>query len=160
MIMDGKIMMHAKIKSFILISVLFALMPCLQAQAQQKGRALPGVAGLQGKWYLQAVMASDTAAGRTPEIVFDVTHNWFSGNTGCNVMRGNVHVTDSTISFDGQVVTTKRLCVGYNEPAFLKNLLRCNSYKIQNGVLVLMVDGTEISRWTRKITKPEKTFSA
>ena len=152
--------MHTKVKSFILIATGFALLFSLAAQAQRKGNALPGKAGLAGKWYLQAVLASDTATGRNPEINFDVRHGHFSGNTGCNSMRGSFRVTDSTISFSEQVITTKMMCVGYNEDAFLKNLIRCDGYKIQNGVLILMVEGTEISRWSRKIIKPEKTLKA
>jgi heat shock protein HslJ len=153
-----KIEMHTKVKSFILIVALFAALPSLQAQTPEKGKALSGLAGLQGKWYLQAVMDSDTATGKNPEINFDVTRKQFSGNTGCNTMRGNFQATDSTIAFSEQMVTTKMLCVGYNEPAFLKNLIRSNSYRIQNGKLVLMVEGTEISRWTRNVSKPKKTL--
>jgi heat shock protein HslJ len=51
-------------------------------------------------------------------------------------------------------------CVGYNEEAFLKNLVRINGYKIQDGMLVLMVDGTEVSRWTRKKVIPAKILRA
>lgn len=150
--------MHTKVKSFILIAALFACLPSLQAQIPHKGQSSAGTAALQGKWYLQAVMASDTATGKVPEIIFDVDPGHFSGNTGCNSMRGNVRVTDSTITFDGQIVTTKMRCVGYNESAFLKNLVRSNGYKIQNGMLILTIDGTEISRWSREIIKPKKSF--
>jgi hypothetical protein len=57
------------------------------------------------------------------------------------------------------MITTKMMCVGYNEGAFLKNLIHTNTFKIQNGLLILLVDGTEISRWSRKITKPKKSFN-
>ena len=149
-------MMHTKVKSFILIALGFALLVSLQASAQQKGNALPGKAGLQGKWYLEPVLASDTAAGRVPVIIFDLAHGHFSGNTGCNSMRGSFRVSDSTITFDERVITTKMMCVGYNEDAFLKNLIRSDGYKIQNGKLILTVEGGEISRWTRQVAKPKK----
>jgi hypothetical protein len=144
--------MLAKVKAFVLLALMLVL-PCILCAQPQKGNARSGPAGLEGKWYLQAVLISDTAAGMVPEIIFDVRRGHFSGNTGCNAMRGNFRATDTSIAFDERVVTTKRMCVGYNEGAFLKNLVRCNSYKIQNGLLVLMVDGTEISRWGRKPAK-------
>lgn len=100
--------MHTKVKSFILIAALFALLSSLWAQTPHKGQFSTGTAALQGKWYLQAVLASDTAAG--------------------------------------------------NESAFLKNLVRSNGYKIQNGIRMLTVDGTELSRWSREIIKPKKSF--
>ncbi len=143
-----------------LIAALFGLLPSVQGQSLQKGRASTNAASLQGKWYLQAVLPSDTSAGRVPEINFDVHQNHFSGNTGCNAMRGNVHITDSTIAFDEQVVTTKMLCTGYNEQAFLKNLIRTDGYKIRNGMLILTVGGTGVSRWSRQIIKPKKTLKA
>jgi len=149
-------MTNTKIKSFILISLGFALLLSLRVSAQQKGNALPGKAGLGGKWYLEPVLPSDTAAGRVPFIIFDVAHGHFSGNTGCNSMRGGFKATDSSIVFDEQVISTKMMCVGYNEDAFLKNLIRCDGYKIQNGRLILTVEGGEISRWTRNLTKPKK----
>jgi heat shock protein HslJ len=156
--MDGKILMHTKVKSFILIAALFSLLTSLNGQSPQKGRASTNAVSLQGKWYLQAVLPSDTSAGRVPEIIFDINQNDFSGNTGCNTMRGKVRITDSSIVFDDQIETTKMHCVGYNEEAFLKNLVRCDGYKIRNGMLILMVSGNESSRWSRQIIKPKKTL--
>ncbi len=152
--------MHTKVKSFILIAALFSLLTSLNGQSPEKGRASTNAVSLRGKWYLQAVLPSDTSAGRLPEIIFDINQDVFSGNTGCNTMSGKVHITDSSIVFDDQVVTTKMLCVGYNEQAFLKNLIRCDGYKIRNGMLILMVSGNEVSRWTRQIIKPKKTLKA
>ncbi|HEY4155691.1 MAG TPA: META domain-containing protein [Puia sp.] len=157
--MVGKLMMHTKVKSFILIAGLFALLASLNAQTPHKGNAPSGKAGLEGKWYLQAVLPSDTAAGKLPEIVFNTREGRFSGNTGCNSMQGSFQATDSSIRFNEPMITTKMMCVGYNEGAFLKNLIHTNTFKIQNGLLILLVDGTEISRWSRKITKPKKSFN-
>jgi heat shock protein HslJ len=68
-------------------------------------------------------------------------------------MRGTFKKTDSSLLFSPQIITTKMACIGYNEPAFLKNLLRTNRYKIEKGVLILLYDATELSRWTRKGAK-------
>jgi heat shock protein HslJ len=154
MIMDGEITMRTKVKSFILIAGLIGLLPSLRAQSSGKG--VTGRAAVEGKWYLKPVLSSDTTTGKVPEISFDISGGHFTGNTGCNNMRGDVRVTDSTMAFSEQIVTTRMSCVGYNEAAFLKNLIRINGYKIQDGMLVLMVDGTEVSRWTRKKIIPAK----
>jgi hypothetical protein len=44
-------------------------------------------------------------------------------------------------------------CTGYDEAAFIKSLLSTNGYKFDKGMLVLMFDATELSRWTRKPQK-------
>jgi heat shock protein HslJ len=66
-------------------------------------------------------------------------------------MSGTFDYTDSTLQFNQRIITTKMACIGYNEKAFLENLLRTNSYQLQSGLLILMFDQTELSRWTRKV---------
>lgn len=105
---------------------------------------------LNGEWFLQPVLASDTAAGRFPSIKFDVTRGTFTGNTGCNKMSGAFKRTDSTLTIDNQIKVAEKVCTGYNEAAFLKNLLNTNRCKREGAVLILMFDQTELSRWTRK----------
>jgi hypothetical protein len=78
MIMDGKITMGTKVKSFILIAGLIALLPSLLAQGQGKG--VTGRSAVEGKWYLKPVLGSDTTTGKVPEIVFDVNGGHFTGN--------------------------------------------------------------------------------
>ncbi|PWT74866.1 MAG: hypothetical protein C5B59_10110 [Bacteroidetes bacterium] len=112
---------------------------------------------LAGTWYLQPVLPSDMASGSVASINFDLSRNSFTGSTGCNVMRGQFKRSGKGLMFNDQVVTTRMSCPGYNEANFLRNLLRTNSYRIEKGILILMVDNTELSRWTRKVTKPKKT---
>jgi heat shock protein HslJ len=106
---------------------------------------------LGGLWFLQPVLASDTATGKIPRLEFNLATKKFTGNTGCNNMSGAFDFTDSTLQFNQRIVTTKMACVGYNEKEFLESLLRTNNYKLQNGILILMFDQTELSRWTRKV---------
>jgi heat shock protein HslJ len=106
---------------------------------------------LGGLWFLQPVLASDTATGKIPRLEFNLATKRFTGNTGCNNMSGEFDFTDTTLQFNQRIITTKMACVGYNERAFLESLLRTNSYKLQNGILILMFDQTELSRWTRKV---------
>jgi heat shock protein HslJ len=109
---------------------------------------------LDGKWFLQPVLPSDTATGKVPYIGFDVKKNRFSGNTGCNNMSGRFTLSGKTLRFDSNMITTKMVCTGYNEAAFIKSLLHTNGYKFDNGVLVLLFDGTELSRWSRSLPRP------
>lgn len=105
---------------------------------------------LNGEWFLQPVLASDTATGQFPSLKFQLSTNRFSGNTGCNTMSGSVKHTDSTLSFNENIRVTKKACTGYNEQAFLQNLLMTNRYVFEDSVLILQFNQTELSRWTRK----------
>ena len=114
-------------------------------------KAIKDTTKLGGMWFLQPVLASDTATGKIPRIVLNLSSREFSGNTGCNDMKGTFVFTDSSITFNQNIITTKMICTGYNEKAFLQSLLRTNRYHLENGMLILMLDGTELSRWTRKV---------
>jgi len=110
---------------------------------------------LEGKWFLLPVLSSDTATGRIPTLVFDTKRLRFTGNTGCNSMNGRFSWSGNNLHIDSNIVTTKMACTGYNEKAFIKNLLRANGYKFEDGVLVLLAEGgTELSRWVRTLAKP------
>jgi heat shock protein HslJ len=121
--------------------------PTAQAPAPEKDTTKLG-----GQWFLQPVLPSDTATGKIPRLVLDLSTKRFTGNTGCNNMSGQFDFTDSTLQFNQRIITTRMACVGYNEKEFLETLLRTNSYKLQSGILILMFDQTELSRWTRKVT--------
>jgi heat shock protein HslJ len=161
--------MSAKLKSFVLTTLLFAFVSLASAQQAQNDSAKsitpaaakkPGIAALKGKWFLLPALDSDTATGRVPDISLDILKGTFTGNTGCNRMSGTFLATDSTLSFSDKMVTTRMYCAGYNESAFLQNLLRVDSYKFKKGWLVFMVEGIEVFRWTRKQAVPKKTGKA
>ncbi len=105
---------------------------------------------LNGEWFLQPVLASDTAAGKFPSIKFNVAKGTFTGHTGCNRMNGTFKRTDTSLTINEHIDLTKMVCPGFNEAAFLKTLLNTNRYKKEGDVLVLMFDQTQLSRWTRK----------
>jgi heat shock protein HslJ len=118
----------------------------------------PDTTTLAGSWFLQPVLPSDTGAGKTPSLQLDVVKSRFSGNTGCNTMRGQFWFSksDSSLSFSDKIITTKMACQGYNEAAFIKSLQHANHYRLRNGVLSLQADNTELSRWMRKPSVPAK----
>lgn len=115
---------------------------------------------LEGQWFLQAVLSSDTAAGRIPSIIFKLSDKTFTGNTGCNRMSGRFQLTDSSLTIDERMITTKMACTGYNEDAFIKSLLRTNHYRFEDGLLVLMIGTEQLSRWTRKPDRSMKVKRA
>lgn len=124
---------------------------------------VPDSTVLSGPWYLQPVLASDTASGKRATLQLDLKKSRFTGNTGCNNMNGKFwySATDSSISFSEKLITTRMACPGYNEKAFLKSLLLTTHYKLKNGVLTLLAeDNTELSRWERKPSTPANTGKA
>ncbi|WP_153798206.1 META domain-containing protein [Foetidibacter luteolus] len=129
--------------------------------AVKAGLPIPGdtvqhkdTATLDGRWVLQPVLASDTAAGHNPEIIFDLSKSSFAGNTGCNRMSGTFVQKADSLKFNEQVITTRMACQGYNEKAFLDNLFIVNRYRIENGVLMFMNNETVVSKWVRNLKTP------
>lgn len=108
---------------------------------------------LDGTWYLVAALPSDTAAGKVPTIIFNSGAKNFTGNTGCNNMRGSFTSSDSTIQISEQIISTKMACPGYNEDGFLKSLPKANNFRFENNMLILLMDATEVSRWSREPVK-------
>jgi len=114
---------------------------------------VPDSTVLDGLWYLQPVLASDTASGKRATLQFDLKKARFAGNTGCNNMSGKFwySANDSSLTISEKLITTKMACPGYNEKAFLKSLLLTTHYHLRNGILTLLAeDNTELSRWERK----------
>lgn len=123
----------------------------------------PDSTTLTGGWYLQAVLPSDTAAGKIPFLQLDVAKSRFSGNTGCNSMHGEFwsSKTDSSISFSDKIVLTRMACPGYSEAAFMKSLQKTTHYRLEQGVLTLLAeDNSELSRWMRKPNAQPKALKA
>ncbi len=153
--------MDTKLKSFILSALLFGSLSVVQAQVNtdsvSASKKLTGRKDLDGRWFLVPVLESDTSTGRIPEIQFDLGNSGFSGNTGCNRMSGSFLATDSSLHFSDKMMMTKMFCSGYNETAFVRNLLRTDGYKFSKKMLILTVQGVEVSRWNRKIVHVQKT---
>lgn len=106
---------------------------------------------LAGEWHLQPVLASDTASGRIPSLNFDLKAKRVKGNTGCNSFSGTFVADKQSLHFNKDIISTKMACPGYNEKAFIKNLIKTNRYLIRDGVLQLMYNSTILSKWTRTV---------
>ena len=126
-------------------------------------KAAPDTTTLGGGWYLQPVLPADTASGKTPTLQLDLAKSRFTGNTGCNTMRGQFWSgkTDSSLSFSDKIILTRMACTGYNEAAFLKSLKNVTHYRLSNGMLILVSDqNTELSHWARKPANGPKALKA
>lgn len=153
--------MLTKLKSFLLTILLFGLLSGLKAQVDSNSVNEPRKSlifgKLNGKWGFIPASESDTAGGHFPEIQFNAKESKFTGNTGCNRMSGTYFIADSTtIHFSEKMITTRMFCAGYNESAFLQNLLRVDGFKFRKGMLILTIGTVEISRWNRKTTATKK----
>ena len=107
---------------------------------------------LGGTWYLEPVPPSDTSVALAPRINLMPEVGRFNGFTGCNPMRGKFYFSkqDSSLSFGDRIIVGRKLCKGYNESGFLTGLKRTGRYRLDNGVLILMMDNrTELSRWRK-----------
>lgn len=156
--------MGTKLKSFLLTGLLFAMLSGLHAQdstvVEQPKKSTPNPK-MSGKWVLIPALDSDTAAGHIPEIQIDVKESRFSGSTGCNRMSGSFFASDSaSIQFSDKMITTRMFCAGYDESAFLQNLLRVDNYKFRKGLLVFSVGTVEVLRWKRKPAAAKKPVKA
>ena len=153
-------------KTLLFIALLYVLMPSknshiLSGTFLQPGKIVIGdTTTLNGQWFLQPLLPADTAAGKIPELHINLSSGMFSGNTGCNTMQGSFQKTATSLIFSKDITLTKMNCTGYNEAAFVKSLLSANGYKFDKGVLVLLFNDTELSRWTRKPQKNTKLNKA
>ncbi|HEV3412312.1 MAG TPA: META domain-containing protein [Puia sp.] len=121
----------------------------------------PDTTTLAGRWYLQPVLPSDTAAGKIPWLDLNPGLSRFAGNSGCNSMHGKFYFskTDSSLSFNDKIAISRMNCPGYNEPTFLKSLKSTMRYKLRNGTLTLIgEDHAELSHWTRTPATPPKVL--
>lgn len=121
--------------------------------------SMPADSSLKGQWFLVPGLPSDTATGQFPSLTFHPGNKTFSGHTGCNTMQGSITLTDSSLRFNDNIKMTRKLCTGYNEAAFLKNLFMTNRYSVRDSVLTLWFDQTELSHWTRKPQRGPKVRS-
>ena len=93
---------------------------------------------LTGSWQLQMLFASDTNWARHPFINLNLEDRSFSGNSGCNSIRGKFTVSNENyIAFDKNFVSTKMACPGSFEKSFLSALLKINRYTINKDELEL-----------------------
>jgi heat shock protein HslJ len=145
--------MTSKLKSFILIILLFVLFNKAGAQVtpnpDSKMYGTQNISALAGKWYLKNDPHADSSSSRIPEIDFDVMQYHFSGSTGCNSMSGSFIATEKALHISDKMITTRMYCQDYNETNFLKNLIKTDGYNFYKGLLYMTSGDSLIAIWTR-----------
>ncbi len=69
---------------------------------------------LHGNWELEMQFASDNNWMKIPFISIDVNNKTFTGNSGCNDIRGKLIINNSYLAFDKNIISTKTACVYLN----------------------------------------------
>ena len=156
--------MDTKLKSFMLISLLFVLFNKGVAQVpispDSKINKSQSLSELSGKWYFfENDLQRDSSVGRVPEIDFDIVQFHLSGSTGCNRMSGSFAATEKELHISDKMITTRMFCPGYDEMNFLKNLLKTDGYHFNSGLLIMTYKDSVISSWSRKMPSQKKTGS-
>ena len=128
-------------KIFLIIATSIFLISC------HSSKKIPGnennvteknnASGLEGKWQLQMLFATENKWERTPYINFTIADKTFSGNTSCNSIRGKFTADGNYLGFDKNFIMTKMACPGSYENAFLAALLKINRYSINKDELEL-----------------------
>jgi len=126
-------------KLSLVIAVAFAFIACNSSKKSSENVAVEknNTANLNGSWQLQMLFASDNKWGRTPQLNFNIAEKTFSGNSGCNSIRGKFTTDGNYLGFDKNFIMTKMACPGSNENAFLAALLKINRYSINKDELEL-----------------------
>lgn len=110
---------------------------------------------LGGTWELDYISGSKIAfeglyPGKKPLVTFDTESSKVSGNTGCNTFNGKLATTGNRISFADPMATTRMMCPGEGEQAFLETLKKVNAYAIHNNTLTLLMGDMAMMRFVRK----------
>ena len=90
---------------------------------------------LHDLWALKSIngepFVMDEQTRNYPIIEIYVKEGRVSGNTGCNIINGNVKIDKNKISFS-KIITTEMACPGDLEYRFLSALEGIDNYKIEN----------------------------
>ena len=95
---------------------------------------------LNGVWVLQNLKGKTATDANWPNGIpwmeLKVNKTEMGGNTGCNVMGGNVYATADKIYF-GNIIMTRMYCEGVDEIGFTEGLQSAGAWNIENDRLFL-----------------------
>lgn len=96
---------------------------------------------LNGVWVLDNLHGKTATDANWPNGIpwmeLKVNKTEMGGNTGCNVMGGNVYASADKIYF-GNIISTRMYCEGVDEMGFTQGLQSAGAWKIENDRLFLM----------------------
>jgi heat shock protein HslJ len=111
---------------------------------------------LSGTWELNYISGSKIAfdglyPGKKPQLIFaSAAPEEFSGNTGCNSIRGKFYANDTEIKFKEPMAMTKMYCESGGEQAFLNMLKKVNIFNLSSNTLTFLADDVEVMRFSKK----------
>lgn len=130
-------------KRICLFILLVAVVSCKSSKTSITPKVVekPRTELLEGSWQLESMFASDNTWSRAPVINLNLKDYSFSGNSGCNNIRGKFTIKDGYLGFDKTIISTKMACADAkatrDEQAFLAALLKINSFTISKDLLEL-----------------------
>ncbi len=110
---------------------------------------------LGGTWELDYISGSRIAFSglypdKKPVVTFDVENTKISGNTSCNAFNGKLVADGNKINFADPLATTRMMCPGEGERAFLETLKKVNTYAISGNTLTFIMGDVAVMRFVRK----------
>jgi len=99
-----------------------------------------------GDWLLVA-LADDQSVPVDPPLTASFSTDAVQGSAGCNRYRGGWRLTDAGGLAIGPLATTKRACRGpvmAREQAFLARLQAVEDYRLENGMLLMVYNTSEV----------------
>lgn len=98
---------------------------------------------LSGKWELKTMnskeVVKEKTGGAMPNLVFNLSDNSLSGNTGCNDLDGKINATETEISFSNMSMTKIFCSDAEYEKDIVSFLFHSEpaNYKIEKDLLTL-----------------------
>ena len=126
-----------KIFLFILSGIFFISCHSSKKSSTDAVEEKSSTQSLNGNWQLEMLFSSDNSWSKQPFINININDKTFSGNSGCNSIRGKFTIAENYIGFDKNIVSTKMACRGSYEKTFLDALLKINRYTINKDELEL-----------------------
>lgn len=100
---------------------------------------------IAGHWELTAIheqpVSSDLFTLGIPYLVIEVKEPIVSGFTGCNLIRGNIEISENNIKFL-QLISSKRYCEGIPENEYLNALAQADRFLLKGNMLYLLNEET------------------
>jgi len=98
-------------------------------------------------WYLESIAGTPAVDGTIVTLEFTADGE-ARGNTGCNIYRTQYNASDESITFDTNILTTRRACIAdgaaEQETAFLDALRGANGYNVNGDQLTVTYGDGEV----------------
>ncbi|MFZ4261719.1 META domain-containing protein [Sphingobacterium sp. HJSM2_6] len=122
-------------------------------KALAKFKEVPNETSLSGTWELDYIAGSEKPfnelfPNKKPTLVFDLSNNKVTGNSGCNQLNGQVELQGRRIKFN-TLATTRMACPTDGEPLFLQTLEKVNIHSEYENTLTLIIGDIAVMRFKK-----------